>query len=577
MDRRAFMKRTLAGAGTLALGGIAMNKTALGSEKLRKPNIVLFFVDDHTVETINKGGLCPNIKSLGETGVTFERAYVPHPWCAASRFAILSGHCLTHNQRKDYKSDIGPGRGDQISVEGQIWSFGGKITRDEWCMPKLVKLGGYTTFCCGKLKMAGTGGTKKEKDPWKRQQLYREAVRAFGWDDSGAVIPGNLKMHKTEKGYMSTHNPEWRAQVTMDFIDKNKDKPFLCYIASNLMHAPPPYEQLKNADPRHACDDIILDKAPDVMPPRKSVIERVRKAGLEENERDFAPLLWLDDMVGAVLGKLDKLGLRDNTMVALIQDNGHHGGKQSAYTGGHDVSPAFISWPAATKNPGRVYKYPVSSLDLIPTFMAAAGVKKPKDAVLEGTSLLPVIKGQNKPVHTNTYGEAGHTRWVITRNWHYIAFRVPISKQLTPKEKQERRKVIAEAIKKGDTEKAELLKSLGDRVTQVAKGVTDTTTGLKTHTRHFLDRDQLYDLDNDPDEQNNLAYDPKYKEVLHDMKKLMREECLRRPGTFAEFKTIEECPQRWQKMVAEAKKKADAEGIKYGYPEIKDYYAPWKK
>jgi len=567
------MKRSLAGAGTLALGGIAMNKTALGSGKLRKPNIVLFFVDDHTVETINAGGLCPNIKSLGETGITFDRAYVPHPECAASRMAILSGHCQTNSRRENYRNEIGSGRRDQISVEGQIWCFGGKITRDEWSMPKLLKLAGYNTFCCGKLKLLN--GAKHEKDPWKRQQIYREVLKTYGWDDAGAITPGNLHMHKTEKGYMSTHNPEWRAQVTMEFIDKNKDKPFLCYIASNLLHAPSPYEQLKNANPRHACDDIILDKAPDVMPSRKSVIERVRKAGLDEHK--FAPLLWLDDMVGAVLGKLDELGLRDNTMVALIQDNGHHGGKNSAFTGGHDVSPAFISWPAGTKNPGRHYKYPISSLDLIPTFMAAAGVKEPADAGLEGTSLLPVIKGQNEPVHINTYGEVGYTRWVVTEKWHYIAFRVPISRQLTEQEKQVRREAIAEAIKKGDTEKAELLKSLGDRVGQVGRSVmTKPKNGLKAHPKHFLDRDQLYDLDNDPDEQNNLAYDPKYKEVLHDMKKLMREECLRRPGTFAEFKTVDDCSPRWQKMVAQAKKKADAEGIKYGYPPIKDYYAPWQ-
>jgi len=507
-----------------------------------------------------------------ENGITFNRAYVPHPECAASRLGILSGHCQTHSRREEYRNEIGAGRKDQISVEGQIWCFGGKLTPDEWNMAKLLKRSGYTTFCCGKLKLLN--GAKHEKDPWKRQQIYRETLRDFGWDDAGAISPGNLHTHKTKKGLMSVHNPEWRAQKTMEFIDKNKDKPFLCYIASNLLHSPNPYDQLKNADPRHACDDIILDKAPDVMPSRKSVIERVRKAGLTEHS--FAPLLWLDDMVGAVLGKLNELGLRQNTIVAFIQDNGHHGGKNSAYTGGHDVSPAFISWPAGTKNPGRQYHHPISSLDMIPTFIDVAGGKKPKDATLEGKSLLPVIKGQNKPIHTNVYGEAGYTRWVITKKWHYIAFRVPISKRLTPEEKQVRRQAIAEAIKKGDTEKADLLKALGDRTGQVAKGVTDISDGLKTHTKHFLDPDQLYDLENDLDEQKNLAYDLKYEDVLHNMKKLMREQCLSRPGTFAEFKSIDECSERWQKKVAEAKKKADAEGIEYGYPPVKHYYAPWR-
>ncbi len=92
MKRRTFLNRI---TGTAMAAGGPWAHLAVGAQSPRKPNIVLFFVDDNVVETIRRGGPCPNIRSLGDNGVTFSRAYTPHGVCGPARFAILSGRYMS--------------------------------------------------------------------------------------------------------------------------------------------------------------------------------------------------------------------------------------------------------------------------------------------------------------------------------------------------------------------------------------------------------------------------------------------------------------------------------------------------
>ena len=525
-----------------------------------RPNVILFFVDDNVVEAINKGGLCPNIQRLAREGITFNRAYTPHGVCGPARFAVLSGRymsrCLeeintTPESRIHGSTDMGG-----LTVEGQRFIWAGSILSREWNVAKLLQLAGYKTFFTGKvhghmqdapvdriLELAA------KTDPWKKQELMRRKLQQAGWDWAEALSAGNLSNHAQETGGIlaGQHHPEWRAQATIQFIEKHKDSPFFCYVADNLMHMPPPWEDLKK-DPRVAFDGIVFDKPLDVMPPRPSVFERVRKAGLDEKES--AALLWLDDMVGAILKKVDQLGLRENTMVVFIQDNGHlNEAKNTAYDGGIRVSPVFLSWPAGVKEPGRKCSQLISSLDLVPTFLEASGVKAPADLVLDGVSLMPLIRGANgHALRDSLYAEMGHTRSVITRQWQYIAFRVPPSREFTEEEK----KLFAERAQRDPTG---LTARMGCRVTHM-QGQTPGEVSLAWQTRpdYYFDPDQLYDLEADPAELKNLARDPKYLVVLKDMKAKLREYCLKLPGTFAEFKTLEDCPPEFRELLDRARK-----------------------
>ena len=368
----------------------------------------------------------------------------------------------------------------------------------------------------------------------------RRRLQKSGWDWAEALSPGNLKS-------TDSHCPEWRAQATIDFIEKNKAKPFFCYIAENLMHMPPPADDMKG-DPRRACGGVTLEKAPDVMPSRQSVFDRVKAAGLDE--RESAALLWLDDMVGAVLKKLEDEGLRDNTMVVFLQDNGHHWeGKNTVYEGGLHVSPTYISWPAGQKNPGRECSELVSSLDCIPTFLAAAGSEAPGDCVLDGVSLLGILKGTSRKVDRESlYAEMGHTRAVITKKWKYIAFRVPPSREHTAEEMR-----IYNEFKKKDS--TGLVEKMGPGVSHMTVGAPGTVPGAwQTHRDSYFDADQLYNLQSDPQELRNLASNPEYANVLADMKKKLRNYCLNLPGTFGEIKTAKDCPREFIELLERAKK-----------------------
>jgi arylsulfatase A-like enzyme len=556
IPRREFMKSACAG---IALASFTPGLLSGVQEKPAKPNVVLIFVDDNVVETMHSGGLCPNIKDLGNKGVTFTHAFTPHGVCGPSRFAVLSGRTMSRCIEKNITTPESRIHGSKAiggtTIEGQRFIWSGHILNEEWNVGKLMKHAGYKTFYAGKVHGHMQDGVidnalreAAKTDPRKTQEVMRQNLQQAGWDEADALAPGNLSSSGREaKGIPAdSHCPEWRAQATMKFIEKNKDNPFFCYIAENLMHMPSPAGDMKK-DPRVVCGGVTLDMAPDVMPSRQSVFDRVEKAGLKGNE--YAALLWLDDMVGAIVGKLEDLELRDNTMVVFIQDNGHHWeGKNSVYDGGLHVSPAYISWPAGTKNPGRVCHELISTLDLTPTFMDAAGLKKPADCVLDGVSAMSLLKGRNRPIHDSLYAEMGHTRAVTTKKWKYIALRVPSSRQFNDEEKK-----IYDAAAKGDP--TGQVKQMGCRPTHMQNSDVGGVPGTwQTHRDHYFDVDQLYDLENDPAELKNLASDKKYAKVLADMKKRLREYCLDLPGTFAEFKTLDECSPRLQALVAKARK-----------------------
>lgn len=142
----------------------------------------------------------------------------------------------------------------------------------------------------------------------------------------------------------------------------------------------------------------------------------------------------------------------------------------------------------------------------------------------------------------------GHTRAVITKKWKYIAFRVPPSRQLTDEEK----KIYKDRMKR---DKTGLIKRMGCRVTHM-QGSTPgyVPPAWQTHPNHFFDKDQLYDLENDPEELKNLAYDTKYAKVLAERKEKLREYCLKLPGTFAEFKTLKDCQPEFRGLLGRAKR-----------------------
>jgi len=188
----------------------------------------------------------------------------------------------------------------------------------------------------------------------------------------------------------------------VDFIRRHSEEPFFLYLAHYAPHVP--------------------------LQATTEYLERY--AHIEDPAtRIFAAMVSaVDDSVGAVMGALGELGVADNTLVVFLSDNGCalylgggcsndplNGGKRYQLEGGVRV-PFVMAWPAQMHG-GETFSEPVSSLDLVPTLLAAAGVDDtPSD--LDGVDLLPYLSGdESGPPHEALFWRAGPNRAVREGRW----------------------------------------------------------------------------------------------------------------------------------------------------------------
>ena len=206
--------------------------------------------------------------------------------------------------------------------------------------------------------------------------------RSQGFDDV-------LTTHKPRKGPKSPyendeHHVRQISEHALAFIKNNKDNPFFCYVTHNTIHRP------------------------DVE--REELIAKYRKKPGADNDVKYghnnpvqaAMLETLDKSIGTILKELDELNLADNTIVIFFSDNGHLGPKDSKplrgskadlYEGGIRV-PLIVRWPGAVK-PASVCDVPVISIDFFPTFLEVVGLKV-TDPEVDGVSLIPLLKQTSK-------------------------------------------------------------------------------------------------------------------------------------------------------------------------------------
>jgi arylsulfatase A-like enzyme len=161
-------------------------------------------------------------------------------------------------------------------------------------------------------------------------------------------------------------------------MEENKDRPFFAYVAHHAIHVD---QQARQA---------TLDRF------------KAKKPGKQHSDPLYAGCTYdLDDGVGILLAKLHDLGLDQRTLVVFTSDNGGtrtssqeplRGNKGSYYEGGIR-EPFIVRWPGVVKPSSRC-DVPVISVDLYPTFLAAAGAATPKGKVLDGESLLPLLHGE---------------------------------------------------------------------------------------------------------------------------------------------------------------------------------------
>lgn len=329
-----------------------------------KPNIILLMADDMGVECLSTYGSTsydtPVLDKMAEEGIKFSNCF-SQPLCTPSRVKIMTG-------KYNFRNYI---------------DFG-YLKEGEKTFAHYLKDAGYKTMVAGKWQLNGIKDTIG--DPMDRDRPYH-----FGFDEyclwqltkrgpryANPYIEQNGELLETSE---NDYGPDIVSDYIIDFMERNKDNRFFVYYPMILVHNP-------------------FMPTPD-SPEWKDPARRGKK-----NNRFFKDMVeYTDKIVGKLTGKLEELGIADNTIFLFTGDNGTHtrittsttsgpyrGGKGSLKDNGTHV-PFVVSYPEG-KQVGKIVESPLEFSDFLPTFIEAAGDSVPED--IDGKSFLQCITTEEK-------------------------------------------------------------------------------------------------------------------------------------------------------------------------------------
>jgi arylsulfatase A-like enzyme len=485
----------------------------------KRPNIILFITDDQDKDSIGAYGgnsLTPNLDRMASEGMVFHQAYVSSTVCTPSRYSFLTGRYAGRSYCKRYEEECPPG------MQG-FPSFNVELEADNMNVGAVLQKSSYVTGYVGKFHV---GPDMKRADEYKKFGLRYVSADAPANSDSTAAFRHNEQWYRTflkQKGFSSArhiywgnlqkpfnhHNPEWTIKAALEFIDENKDRPFYLHYCTTLVHGPPTSWRNSMDHPR-VSGEGMLDKCSNVMTDRQVLLRKLEAKGFDP-AKGHAGYAWVDDSVGAILKKLDELGIANNTLIVFTSDHGSKM-KGSLYnTDGINV-PWIMRWPEGIRAGAECGEL-VQNIDLAPTFFDLAGAKVPDEYIMDGRSLKPLFGGK-KPKHwrDHLYFEVGSARAVCTHDWKYIAVRYP----------RERIEEISKA-------RPDMLPKLMAYIGRMGIG----TRGAQNPG--FFEYDQLYHVKQDSNERQNLAGHPEYRTRLSKMRRMLREDLESFARPFGEF------------------------------------------
>ncbi len=371
---------------SVVLGGLSSSCARIPE----RPNIVLILADDLGWNQLGCYGSSfyetPHLDALARQGTRFTDAYAASPICSPSRASIMTGK---YPARLRVTQFISPGdyAGEAIKLSEPDWTR--RLPLEEETIAEALKDMGYATAAFGKwhLSQAKTPPGSLPFNPDKQ-----------GFDQHFVTykpVPRMAREWQTPEN--DAHNVRIITEKSLEFMEENRETPFFLFVSHNSVHTPLVEKEALISKYR-AKPDV---DAPTNHPVIGAMIET------------------LDLSVGRLLAKLDELNLSERTLVIFFSDNGglewmrgdetvdaNHplrAGKGDLYEGGIRV-PLIARWPNVIAS-GSAVEEPVSSVDLFPTFVEAAGGVG-KGSEIDGVSLLPLLRGAASLDRTSLF-------------WHY--------------------------------------------------------------------------------------------------------------------------------------------------------------
>lgn len=346
------------------------------------PNIVFILADDLGYSQIGCYGTnyykTPNIDNLASNGMRFANAYAACAVCSPTRASIMTGKYPARLHLTDFLSG---NKKDTYSLTQPDWQK--HLPLEEITFAEVLKDKGYQTAIFGKWHLS------KEKTPPGSLPFNPDKQ---GFDESFVTYkPSGSMIQPWQEAENDAHNVDTITSLSLDFIERNHDKPFFLFVSHNTIHDP-----LKEKVETIQRYEVLKETAaPENHPIIAAMIER------------------LDNSCGKIFEKLNDLELDDNTVVIFFADNGgkdkyakqtpFRAGKGWLYEGGIR-EPLIVKWKGKV-TPGSISESLISSIDFLPTFLEMAKSNS-IPASIDGLSFLPTLLNPQLESHTELF-------------WHY--------------------------------------------------------------------------------------------------------------------------------------------------------------
>jgi len=393
LTRREFLRASAAAAAAPVLAPLAGAPPAAPAGK-KPPNIVLIMADDLGYECLGCNGgqsyETPNLDALAAAGTRFEHCYCT-PLCTPSRVEIMTGQ---YPFRNGWPVGIWTKPAAKKVVDPATPTFA-----------RMLKDSGYATAVAGKWQLC-----EFNRHPNHPRDMGFDAHCLWTWTVEGKRQkrywnPAVWQDGKRLDGTTGKYGPDLFTDYLIDFISRSKDGPFLAYYPMALVHSP-------------------FIPTPDSRGQAKG--DRRRGGGKQAN---FAAMVaYMDKLVGRLVGHLQKLGLRERTLVLFTGDNGTPGGIRTKWNGrtisggkgslndrGSHV-PLIAARPG-TVAAGKVCEDLVDFSDVLPTLAEVAGAKPPTGHVVDGRSFAARLGGGEGKPRDWVYVQLGNKAFVRETGW----------------------------------------------------------------------------------------------------------------------------------------------------------------
>ena len=327
-----------------------------------KPNVLLVMTDDQGYGDFSLHGNplleTPHLDRFAREGVRFLNFQVS-PFCSPTRASLLTG-------RYSLRTGV-------TSV-----THGKEVMRNtEVTLAEALRTAGYRSVCIGK---------------WHNGEQFPHTAIGQGFDEFFGFNGGHYVTYFDPVLLRGTQSEQTRGYITdlltdeaIAFIERNRSQPFFCYVAFNAPHTP--------------------TQVPDRF------FDAFRVKGLDDRlSAVYGMCRNIDENFGRLLAALDRLQIRDKTLVLFTTDNGAaepasatgegrynagmRGYKTSVHEGGTRV-PLFVQGPGVA-SAGRTVRQPAAHIDLFPTLLDLCGVERPLGPAIDGLSLVPWLQGKEE-------------------------------------------------------------------------------------------------------------------------------------------------------------------------------------